>query len=474
MTESVHARPMGAALALPVVCIAQFMVALDVAIVNIALPSIQSSLHFSTVGLAWVVGAYTLAYGGLLLLGGRAADLFGRRRVFQLGLGLFVLGSLGCGIAQTSGELITTRFIQGIGAAAASPSALSLIPVVIPPARRVGALAAYAAMTGFGVAAGELLGGVLSGEASWRWVFWINVPVGVAVLIASPSALAGDPGRSHGRPRALKAPAVLTATAAAVCVVYGSIWAGGHSWGSAPTVAALVAAAVLVTVFVSIEIRGRDPLLPPSIVQGHGRGGTYLTAFLLYGCVYSIFFLVTVFDQELAHYSAVETGLAFLPVGLTIIAATRVARRMLAMLSAQSLIVLGSALVVASAILLEVMDLGETYFALQFPALLALGVGAGLATVGNTVISVSGLERAHVGLASGILGASRQIGGSLGVAIVPAIATTAATHYAHREVLSHALTAGFRTGFFVTAGIALVALAVNVASSGPRSPAAVR
>lgn len=465
MADAHGTRSPGGALALAAICLAQFMVALDVAIVNIALPPIQAALHFSTSGLTWVVGAYTLSYGGLLLLGGRMADAFGRRRTFLAGLALFTLASLACGLATSAGALIAARFVQGIGAAAVSPAALSLIPAAVPPQRRVGALAAYAAMTGFGIAAGEVLGGVLSGT-SWRGIFWINVPVGAALLILAPAALRGVVEQPAGR--RLKAMGVLTATAAAVCIVYGATSAGAHGWNRPFTIATLLAGAVLLGVFAAIESRSDDPLLPPELLRGWGRSSAYTTTFLLFGGSYAVFFFVTVFDQELGHYSPLETGFAFLPFGLSVIAASVAAKRYVSAFGAQPFVVTGSALGVAACALLAVMRPGDDYFTFQGPGLLLLGIGAGLTTVGNTVLCVQGADPVSAGVASGILGAARQIGGSLGVAVIPAIAGTVTGDRTGRGSLSDTLSAEFRLGFLIAAGVALAAVALSTLALGRR------
>jgi MFS family permease len=262
-------RPAVGRLVLPVICIAQFMVALDVAVVNIALPSIGDAVRLTSSSLPWVVGAYTLSYGGLLLLGGRAADVFGRRRVFLGGIALFTLASLLCGTADSAGVLIGARFAQGVGAALASPSALSLIAVLIPAPSRAKAIGLYGAMSGLGLAAGELLGGVLTSEASWRWAFWVNVPAGVVLLIAAPLVL----GEYHGTRRSLPIPSALVGTAGVVCFVYATIWAGGHSWGNTVTITALVGAAVLLALFLLIDLRTKEPLLPPELFRDRQRTG---------------------------------------------------------------------------------------------------------------------------------------------------------------------------------------------------------
>ncbi|MEU0948548.1 MFS transporter [Streptomyces canus] len=453
MSTTAASRPALGRLVLPVICIAQFMVALDVAVVNIALPSIADAVSLTSSGLPWVVGAYTLSYGGLLLLGGRAADLFGRRRVFLGGIALFTFASLLCGIANSADVLIGARFTQGVGAALASPSALSLIAVLIPAPSRARAIGLYGAMSGLGLAAGELLGGVLTSSASWRWAFWVNVPVGVALLIAAPLVL----GEYRGTRRNLPIPSALVGTAGMLCCVYATIRAGGHGWGNMTTVTTFVCAAVLLALFLCIDFRTKEPLLPQELFRDRERTGAYISTFLLYGGMYAVFFFVTVFDQNVLGYSPLRTGLAFLPVGITIMLATWLARRAVLRFGLRWLAVIGALLCCVCALLLTREGSDSRYINVQLPALLALGIGAGLATVANTLRGVHAIQPASAGVASGVLGTARQIGGTLGVAVLPSIAATVTTHVSAHEDTAQAATSGYTAGFAVAACMAIVA-----------------
>lgn len=451
----IHPQPATSATAprwgLLIICVTQFMIALDVAVVNIALPPIEHALQFTTAELPWVIGAYTLSSGSLLLAGGRAADLFGPRTILITGLSLFTVASLVCGIASSPGELIGARFAQGVGAAMASPAALSLIGTAVAPQGRSRAIALYGMMTGLGLVAGQLLGGVLT-SGSWRLVFWINIPFGLLLLALAPFQLT----EMRGIRRRLDLIPSLIVTAALVCLLYAAVWAGGHSWGDTRVPILLACCVALLVVFVVLERRNADPIIPRNLLRSMQRISAYLCTFLLYMSVYPLFFFLTVFDQNVVGMSAAMTGLAFLPLGLGLVVAARIAQR-LTRLGVRRLAVAGAALCVAGTLPLILLGPGSNYFSGQLAALLVIGMGAGLATVANTLGGIHGVEPAQGGIASGVLNTARQIGGTIGVAALPSIAANITGHLATHESTSQALSSGFDVGFAIAAGITVVA-----------------
>jgi EmrB/QacA subfamily drug resistance transporter len=307
-----------------VICLAQLMVVLDVSIVNIALPSIHHALKVTGPDLAWVIDAYSLSYGGLVLLGGRLSDLFGRRRVFLASVGLFVVASLCCGLASTAVELFVARFVQGMGAAAASPTALSLVAATVPPGTaRNKAVALYGLMAAIGVVLGEVLGGALTGLLGWRFVFFVNVPIGLGLLVAGRAILHPDQWHQSGHLDLLGA---VIGTAGLLGVAYGAVRAGADGWGDPGTIAALAAGGAMLASFVVVEVRSVQPMVPPRVLHDRGRATGYLFAFFFLGSVFPTLFYLTQFAQDIKGFGALKTGFAFLPCGLTLLLAAVVAR----------------------------------------------------------------------------------------------------------------------------------------------------
>ncbi len=455
-------------LALAVISTAQLMVVLDATIVNVALPSIQRGLHFALANLVWVTSAYSLAFGGLLLFGGRTGDLFGRRRMFMVGVALFSLASLFGGLAQSDVWLIVARVAQGIGGAIASPTALSLIATNFPEGRvRTRAMGVYSAMAGAGGAVGLLLGGVLTDLASWRWVLFVNVPIGVAVLLLAPRVLA----ESQIRRGELDVPGAVLVTGGMALVVYGLTNAATHSWSSSATLICLVAGAVLLTGFVMWE-RGRSHPLMPLRIFNRNRSAAYAMMLGLGVAVFSTFFFLTQYLQEVLGFSPLKTGLGFLPMTLLIGVSAQAMARVLQRVSVRVPLVIGPALVAGGLFWLSRITLGNGYWDVVGPlALIALGMGTSFVPL--TLTAVSGVQAADTGLASALLNTGQQVGGAIGLALLSTVSVTAIrtrlselarTHSGRLtgSMIHGALVHGWDLGYLVASLIAFGVLVVSV------------
>jgi EmrB/QacA subfamily drug resistance transporter len=439
--------------------LAQLMVILDITVVNVALPSIAEDLAFAEGDLQWVITAYVLFTGGLLLLGGRAADLFGRRRVFLTGLAIFTVASLASGLAPSPAALIVARAAQGIGAAMLTPSALSIVTTTYAGDQRTAALAAWSAISSSGAAAGVVLGGILTTGLGWEWVFFINVPIGIAagigVLRLVPDAV------PTGRGRLPDVAGAVTAVAGLVLLIYAIEGATDHGWGSARTLLLLLASAAILATFVAIERRVREPMLPPrtwrnrSLVSGVGLV-LAATALLV-----AVFFLNTIYLQDVLGWSALETGLAFLPLVLVIGIAANVANSLLPRVGSRNLGALGLLLVGAGGALLALAPDAATYATDVLPGFLILGFGTGLVFPVAAIAAMSEVGEETAGLASGLLTTGHELGAAFGVAAISAIATSAPT-----------FVAGYADGFAAVAVVAaLVAIITLVATPTVRPPA---
>jgi EmrB/QacA subfamily drug resistance transporter len=434
--------------------LAQFMVILDITVVNVALPSIGEDLAFSAGDLQWVITAYVLFTGGLLMLGGRATDLFGRRRVFLAGLTLFTLASLASGLAPSPEALIVARAAQGLGAAMLTPGALSIVTTTYAGDQRTAALAAWAAISSAGAAAGVVLGGVLTTGLGWEWVFFINVPIGVATALGVLRIVPGTRPTAVGR--GLDVVGALTAVAGLVLLVYGIEGANEHGWGSARTLALLLASAVLLAAFAGIERRVREPILPPSTWSNRplvtGVGLILVATALLV----AVFFLNTIYLQDVLGWSALETGLAFLPLVLVIGAAANVANNLIRRVGSRNLAALGLLLVAAGATLLLAAPDVASYGTDVLPGFVVLGFGVGLIFPAASIAAMSEVGEETAGLASGLVTTGHELGAAFGVAAISAVATAAST-----------FVAGYADGFaavaVVAAAVALIALVVTPA-----------
>ena len=425
--------PRSLGLALVVIAAAQLMIVLDATIVNVALPHIQRALSFSGTGLEWVVTAYSLAFGSLLLLGGRLGDIYGRRRVFIAGIVVFSLGSLAGGLATGEWWILAARAVQGAGGALAAPTALALIATTFPagpPRNR--AFGVYAAMSGAGGAVGLLLGGILTTYESWRWVFFVNVPIGIVVVALAPIALVSTP-RSRLR---LDIPGVLTSCAGLALLVYGLTHAAAGSdgvshWGSPVTIGALVAAAVLLVIFVAIERRSSHPELPLHLLESRRRAGAYIMMLLLFTGVFSVFFFLTIYIQEVYGYSAVRTGLAWVPFPITIIiVSTLVARVLVVRVGVRPLLMLGPLLAGLGFLWLSRLNPDGHYWPNLLPGMLLVSAGMGCMMVPLTLTVVSRVAPQEAGVASSGINIGQQLGGAIGLAAVGTIAWTQVAHSA--------------------------------------------
>jgi EmrB/QacA subfamily drug resistance transporter len=408
-------------LALAVIATAQLMVMLDLTIVNIALPSIQRELHFSAANLTWVIDAYVLVFGGLLLLGGRTGDLFGRRRMFVLGIGLFSAASLAGGLATTQSMLIAARAVQGIGAAIASPTALALVATTFPdgpPRHR--AMAVYAGMSGAGGALGLLLGGFLVDVSTWRWVLFVNVPIGIALVIAAPLVLP----RTVGRRGRLDVPGALTASAGMALLVYGLVRAPDTGWSATQTIAAFAGAVALLAAFVGIELRSRQPLLPLGFLRNRNRAGGFAVMLLLGAAMLSLIFFLTQFLQDVLHYSPLVAGVAYLPIPVAVGSTGLVVSRQVKRFGTRPFLTAGPLLVAGGLAWVSLATARSSYLDVLGP-LVAVGIGMGLSFVPLTLNAVTGVGANESGLASALLNTAQQVGGALGLAALVTIAATA-------------------------------------------------
>src|SRR2546425_10911466 len=413
-------------IALAVIVLAQFMVVLDVAIVNVALPSIKTDLNFSEQNLQWVITAYSILFGGVLLLGGRLADILGRRKLFIAGIALFTVSSLLDGFAWSEGSLIAFRSLQGLGAALVSPAALSMLTTLFREGReRNVALGIWGAVSGSGGAAGVLLGGALTSAFNWSWIFFINVPVGLLVLALSPVLLRES--RADLDHRHFDSAGAASITGGLMVLVYAMTRATQHGWAPVETIGLLIAAAVLIVGFVVIELRSKAPLLPMRIFRLRSLTAANVSGLLLGGAIFAQFFLLTLYMQQVLHYSALKTGVAYIALTLTIIAFSGVAQALVTRLGVRRVLTTGMAVSAVGLVLYARLPVDGHYFWNLFPAFLLSGVGLALAFVPMSIGALTGVTSADAGVASGLINTSQQIGGAIrgaggsgvAVAVVP-------------------------------------------------------
>src|SRR5215218_5821852 len=464
-------------LVLAVTVAAQFMVIVDVSVVNVALPAIKHDLHFSQESLQWVITAYAILFGGTLLLGGRLADLLGRRRLFMAGVAVFTVGSLLSGLAWSAGALIVTRALQGLGGALLAPAALSIIVTTFREGRdRNQALGVMGAASGSGGAVGVLLGGILTSDLSWSWIFFVNLPVGVAVLAASPWLLSES--RAELSHRHFDVAGAVSITAGMMVLVYAITRASQHGWGNGVTVGLLAAAAALIVAFVAIEVRSPAPLLPLRIFRARTISAANATTAMVGAAAFGQFFLLALYLQQVLGYSAMKTGVAFIAITVTIVAVSNLAQSLTTRLGARPVLSAGLLLTAAGGALYAQMPAGGHYFWDMFPGLLVSGVGLAFTFVPVMIAGLTGVQPADAGVASGLLNTSRQIGGAIGLAAVTTIASTAAGHYADSHAVpaagDPALTHGFQAAFYALVGVALVGAAIAAVVVEPKPKAAPR
>jgi EmrB/QacA subfamily drug resistance transporter len=434
-------------------CLAQFMVILDVTVVNVALPTIGADLGLDRTWLPWVVTAYTLCFGGLMLLGGRLADTLGRRRTFLAGLGLFTAASLASGLAQSGALLVAARAGQGVGAALLSPAALAIITTTFHGPERNRALGIWAAIAGAGAAVGVLASGLLVEYASWRWVFFINLPVGVAVATAIPVVVAAV-RPPHGRRRGVDLPGALAVTLATGAVIYGLVRAGSHGWGAATTLVPLMAGLALAGVFAAIQRTARQPLVPLGLLARRPLLAGQLVMLAASALLLATFFLASLYLQRALGFTALGTGLVFLPVALAIIVGSHLGARTVGRLGPRPLAAAAFILAAAGALLLSRLPADGQVLVDVLPGFLLIGAGMGASFVTATTTAMAHVDQAQAGLTSGLLNTCHELGASLGVAFVSAIASASV---ASDPLLGRAPVAGFDRAFLAGAVVAAVA-----------------
>ena len=435
------------------------MVILDVSIVNVALPSIQKDLHFSQGDLQWVLSAYALTFGGFLLLGGRAADLLGRRRVFMVGVALFTAASLACGLSNSEGMLIAARAVQGLGAAILSPAALSIISTTFEEgSERNKALGIWGAMGGSGAAVGVLMGGVLTKWLGWEWIFFVNIPVGVTVLLLVRSVVRES--RSENAVRQYDALGAVLITSALVLLVYALTRANVVGWGSAETIGVLAASAILLAAFVVVELRSKAPLVPLGIfARLRTLTGANVVAFLLGALTFAMFFMLSIYMQQVLGMSALQAGAGYLAVALTAIVASGAAQAMVTKIGVKPAMTFGLALMILGNLWFTQVSADGSYTVDLLPGFFAIGIGLGFSFVPVSIAALAGVEPHEAGLASGLFNTSQQIGGALGVALFSTVSTNRTQHLlAEGESRAQALTSGFALSFWVAVGFGVAAL----------------
>jgi EmrB/QacA subfamily drug resistance transporter len=443
--------------ALVLLCLAQFMVILDVTVVNVALPTIGTDLHLDRASLTWVVTAYTLCFGGLMLLGGRLADVVGRRRSFLAGLGLFTAASLASGLAQGGTMLIAARAGQGVGAALLSPAALAIISTTFHGQERNRALGVWAAIAGAGAAIGVLAGGVLTEYASWRWVFFINLPVGIVVAATVPRVVAAQ--RPHaGGGRRVDLPGALTGTLAIAAVIYGLVTAGSDGWGAATTLIPLAVGLALAGVFIAVERSAREPLLPLGLLARRPLVAGQLVMLAATGLGLAAFFLSSLYLQRVLGHSALDTGLAFLPAALVTIAGSHLGAHAVNHLGPRPVAAAGFGLVAAGFLLLSRLPADASVLADLLPGLMLATAGFGVNLVTATTTAMAHVDQARAGLTSGLLNTGHELGASLGVAFVSAVAGASV---ATETLAGRSPVAGFDRAFLACALVAAVAAVVG-------------
>ncbi|MFD7507056.1 MFS transporter [Streptomyces sp. NPDC059850] len=466
-------------LALFVIAAAQLMVVLDATITNIALPSIQTDLAVSDGNLAWIVNAYALAFGGLLLLGGRAGDLFGRRRMFRTGIAVFTVASVLGGLAPGEGLLIGARVLQGVGAAMAAPSALALITTTFPAGRaRNTAMGVYAAMGGVGATVGLLLGGTLTDVLDWRWVFFVNIPIGLAVLAGTRTLVEAD--RSPGR---LDVPGAITGTGGLIALVYGITRGGDHGWTDGPALGSFASAAVLLAAFLLVQARTGHPMMPLRLFRDRSRWGSYATMLCIGAGMFATFYFLTLYMQLILGYSPVRTGFAYLPFSFGMALAAGLSSKLVAHLAPRLIAGPGLAVAAAGMVWFSTLEPDSSYAGQLMPAMFVTALGLGMGFVPMTLGAVSGVRHEDTGIASALLNTAQQVGGALGLAVMSTLSTSAATDRLpgaaaalYRGLATHdaalvarageALTHGYTRAFAAAAvmflaGLAVTAFAIN-------------
>ena len=459
-----HAAGQRLGLSLLVIATAQLMLVLDDTIANIALPSIQRELGVSGAALPWIINAYVLAFGSLLLFGGRVGDLYGRRRVLRVGLGVFTVASLLGGLGTNVPFLIIARGLQGIGAALAAPNALALIATTFPVGKpRNTAMAVYGAMSAVGITVGVLLGGVLTSLLSWRWVFFINVPIGLAVLAGTRALVESQ--RNAGR---LDMPSAFSGTGAMVALAYGITRGGEHGWNDSITVSAFIVAAVLMVVFLVLQARRENPMLPLGLFGDRNRSGSYVTVLFIGAGLMGTFYLLTLYLQQVLQFSPLATGLSSLPFSAGIILSAAVSSKLVERLAPRAVSVPGLLFATAGMTWLSTLTMDSSYVTHVMPALFMTSFGLGLSFVPMTLTAVHEVAEEWTGVASALVNMAQQIGAALGLAILTTVASAAANTTGIEANSSEALAQGYTTAFLAGAGMLLIAALIVITAVNTR------
>jgi EmrB/QacA subfamily drug resistance transporter len=446
---------------LALLLLVQFMVVLDIAIVNVALPSIQVDLGFSQENLQWVISAYALFFGGFLLLGGRAADLLGRRRLFLTGIVLFTTASLFSGLAWSEASLIGARAFQGLGAAIITPAALSILMTTFAEGKeRNAALGAWGGVGAFGAVAGVLLGGILTDLLSWEWIFFVNVPVGITALLLAPFLINES---RDATAESYDVPGAVLVTSGLVTLVYAITQANNYGWGSPTTIGLFVASAAILGGFLLWEARAKDPLMPFSIFRLRTLVGANIAGFILGTALFGMFLMLTLYMQQVLGYSAMKTGVAYLAVAGSAIVTSGIAAQLVNRVGVKPVLIVGMTALTGGLLWFTQVSVGGSYWTDLFPGFLLVAVGLGFSFVPISIAALAGVQPAEAGLASGLLNTSQQIGGALGIAALSAIATsTTESDLSTGSAQAIALTNGFQDAFIAGAIVAFVGILVSI------------
>jgi EmrB/QacA subfamily drug resistance transporter len=462
--------------ALYVLCVGMLMIVLDVTVVNVALPSIQDELHFSTASLAWVVNAYLIAFGGLLLLAGRFGDLIGRRRIFLAGVGVFTLASLACGLADSQSLLIAARFVQGIGGAMTSAVILGMIVTMFPePREQAKAIGVYAFVASAGGSVGLLAGGVITQSIDWHWIFFVNIPIGIATAVFARRLLVHDAGIGFGE--GADVPGAVLVTAALMLGVYTIVKpAAEDGWGAGRTLALGGVSLALLLGFLAREATARNPLVPLRIFRARNVGAANLIQVLSVAGMFGVFFLGALYLRRVLGYDALQIGLAFLPVTLTMgTLSIRYSERLVTRFGARNMLVPGLVLIMLALVLLALAPVHGSYLAHVLPSMLLLGIGAGVCFPALMNVAMSGVSPRDAGLASGLVNTTAQVGGALGLAVLATLSASRSGHLlAQGRSNAAALTGGYHLAFWIAAALVAAAIAIVPAVRGdsPHIPAA--
>jgi EmrB/QacA subfamily drug resistance transporter len=464
MTQTAATNGRSRWLALVVLCAGMLMIILDQTIVNVALPTIQSDLGFSQSSLAWVINAYLISLGGLLLLAGRIGDLIGRKRVFLAGLAVFTLASLLCGASQSEEMLIGARFVQGIGAAMTSAVILGMIVTMFPePREQATAIGIYSFVASAGASIGLLAGGVITQAINWHWIFFVNLPIGIAAAVLALRLLESD--RGIGLREGADVAGAGLVTAALMLSVYTIVGAVDHGWGSAHTLGLGAVAMALLAGFVARQATASRPLVPLRMFRSRNVSGANVVQALMVAGMFGMFFLGTLYLQRVLHYDAVQTGAAFLPVSVGIGALSLgFSAQLITRLGARAILLPGMALIAVGLVLLTGAPVGGDYVTDVLPAMVLLGVGAGLAFPALVTLAMSGATASDSGLASGLVNTTQQVGGALGLAVLATLSTSRSNHLlAEGQSTASALTGGYHLAFAIGAGLVIAGIVVAAA-----------